>query len=262
MDSTQLPQERENERIRTEVAQRVSGETDKNWDMDGVMDARTRNLLSFAAVECRIIGTFFVDLKTENQADSDLDLKFGCDISNYYPNKGLKVYKPTAEALQAIVNFIDGSILQDYKDRFGSTARVNLGAIRYASTNRKYQHVDNVPVGIFPADLLSQKSALFGMTRTGKSNTAKIIAKSVYELRQPKNSADKALKIGQIIFDPNGEYANENDHDKDGKGNVNALKNLWRQVDNVRQKADELKERYQNETNTDVKKDIWQEVRV
>lgn len=66
MDSTQLPQERENERIRTEVAQRVSGETDKNWDTDGVMDAKTRNLLSFAAVECRIIGTFYLDLQKED----------------------------------------------------------------------------------------------------------------------------------------------------------------------------------------------------
>jgi hypothetical protein len=84
-----------------------------------------------------------------------------------------------------------------------------------------------VPISIFPADLLSQKSALFGMTRTGKSNTAKIIAKSVYELRYPKNSSDSPLRIGQIIFDPNGEYANENAQDKDKNNNPNALKNIW-----------------------------------
>lgn len=89
MDAAQLPQEKE--RIRTEVAQRVSGEPDKHWDTDSVMDAKTRNLLSFAAVECRIIGTFYLDLQHQDQNDSDLILKFGCDISNYYPNKGLKV---------------------------------------------------------------------------------------------------------------------------------------------------------------------------
>lgn len=228
MDSTQLPQERENERIRTEVAQRVSGETDKNWDTEGVMDAKTRNLLSFAAVECRIIGTFYLDLQNEEQSDSDLSLKFGSDISNYYPNKGLKVYKPNDEALERIVNYIDNSVLADYREKFNSTTRVKLGSIRYASTNRKYQQIDNVPVSIFPADLLSQKSALFGMTRTGKSNTAKIIAKSVYELRYPKSADDSSLRIGQIIFDPNGEYANENVQD-----NNSALKNVWQIRDEV-----------------------------
>lgn len=227
MDAAQLPQERENERIRTEVAQRVSGEADKHWDTDGVMDAKTRNLLSFAAVECRIIGTFYLDLQNQDQEDSDLILKFGCDISNYYPNKGLKVYKPNAEALQEIVNYIDASILEDYKLKFGTTARVQLGTVRYASTNRRFQQIDDVKVSIYPSDLLSQKSAVFGMTRTGKSNTTKIIAKSIYELRYPKNGDDKPLKIGQIIFDPNGEYANENAQDIDGKGNANALKNIF-----------------------------------
>ena len=51
--------------------------------------------------------------------------------------------------------------------------------------------------------------ALFGMTRTGKSNTTKIVLKTIFELRwQPA-----ALRIGQVIFDPNGEYANENTKD-------------------------------------------------
>lgn len=223
MDAAQLPQEKENERIRTEVAQRVSGEADKHWDTDGVMDAKTRNLLSFAAVECRIIGTFYLDLQHQDQTDSDLILKFGCDISNYYPNKGLKVYKPNAEALEAIVNYTDFANQNDLR----SKARVQLGNVRYASTNRRFQQIDDVKVSIYPSDLLSQKSAVFGMTRTGKSNTTKIIAKSIYELRYPTNGDDKPLKIGQIIFDPNGEYANENAQDTDGKGNANALKNVY-----------------------------------
>lgn len=223
MDAAQLPQDRENERIRTEVAQRVSGEYDRHWDTDGIMDTKTRHLLSFAAVECRIIGTFYLDLQNQSQEDSNLILKFGSDISNYYPNKGLKVYKPNAESLQAIVNFMDLTNQSDLKSKLS----VQLGTVRYASTNRRFQQVDDVKVSIYPADLLSQKSALFGMTRTGKSNTAKIIAKSVYELRYPSNTDDKPLKIGQIIFDPNGEYANENSQDIDGSGNANALKNIY-----------------------------------
>ncbi|MDR0248982.1 MAG: DUF87 domain-containing protein [Oscillospiraceae bacterium] len=224
LDSAALPNSAEAERIRVETAQRVSGEIEQNWDSDGVMDAKTRVYLGYAAVECRIIGTFFLD---KDNSDDQLGLRFGCDISNYYPNRGLKVYKPTGSALKAIVNYIDPANLRDHEEKYGRTKAVKIGNIRYASTNRKYQDVDDVPVCIHPIDLLSQKTALFGMTRTGKSNTTKIIAKSVFELRKESES-NTPLRIGQIIFDPNGEYANENAQDSDGSGNPNALKNIWR----------------------------------
>ena len=220
MDSAPLPQDSEAERIRVETAQRVSGE-DLNWDQQGAMDARTRNYLSYAGVKCRIIGTFYFEEDSQN-SEAELNLKFGSDISNYYPNRGLKVYKPNGSALEQIVNYCDPSTLKSHIEKYNNSERVKLGQVRYASTNRKYQQIDNVPVYIYPADLLSQKSALFGMTRTGKSNTTKIIAKSVYELRTNENPDDTPLRIGQIIFDPNGEYANENVQD-----NNSALKNIW-----------------------------------
>ncbi|PWB54036.1 MAG: hypothetical protein C3F06_05650 [Candidatus Methanoperedenaceae archaeon] len=240
MDAAQLPNSSEAERIRVETAQRVSGDTDKHWDGDGIMDAKTRVYLGYAGVQCRIIGTFYLDTQTEEQnGNSRLHLKFGSDLSNFYPNRGLKVYKPNGKALELIVNYTDPSNRQEHIEKYGTTEKVKLGFIRYASTNRKFQEIDDVPVHIYPADLLSQKSALFGMTRTGKSNTTKIIAKSVYELRYPKNSGDKELRIGQIVFDPNGEYANENIQDKDGKNNPNALKNIW-EIRKGAKKADEV----------------------
>ncbi|GAB6390895.1 MAG: DUF87 domain-containing protein [Treponematales bacterium] len=228
MDSAPLPEDKEAERIRVETAQRVSGETDTHWDSDKAMDARTRVYLGYAGVQCRIIGTFFLEDNPEN-SEAPLALKFGSDISNYYPNRGLKVYKPNANALEEIVNYCDPMNKQEQKEKHQNAARVKLGCVRYASTNRKYQQIDDVPVYIYPSDLLSQKSALFGMTRTGKSNTTKIIAKSVFELRKESGEGEP-MRIGQIIFDPNGEYANENAQDADGKGNPNALKNVWRLI--------------------------------
>ena len=69
------------------------------------------------------------------------------------------------------------------------------------------------------------------MTRTGKSNTTKIIAKSVFDLRfDPKE--DKPPRIGQIIFDPDGEYANENVQDTNEEKNPSALKNVWQSNEN------------------------------
>lgn len=211
MDATELPDSKQSESVRVETARQVSGETERHWDSEAAMDADTRVLLGYAGVRCRILGTFFLEADGDNPRNTVL--RFGSDISNYYPNRGLKVYKPVGDALEKIVNYVR----VDDKADMSSTVSVPLGVVRYASTNRKGQRVDDVPVNIHPANLLAQKTAVFGMTRMGKSNTMKIIAQAVYNLR--RNGGER---IGQIIFDTNGEYANENVQD-----NRSALKNIW-----------------------------------
>ena len=218
MDAAPLPGSDEAERIRVESAQRISGETDRHWDDSKAMDLQTNYLLSFAGVKCRVIGTFFLDL--DPQDTSSLVTRFGSDLSNYYPNQDLTVYKPNEDALKEMVNYQDSDRREDLRNH----SRVPIGEVRYASTNRGFQGVSNVEVNISPADLLEQKTALFGMTRTGKSNTTKIIAKSVFDLRFDER---QQLRIGQIIFDPNGEYANQNVQDADKKNDPSALKNVW-----------------------------------
>lgn len=219
MDAAPLPSQPEAERIRAEVASRVSGETGTHWDESAVMDAKTNQFLSFAGVKCRVIGTFYLEDAPNSQGAGNLILRFGSDISNYYPNQGLKVYKPNGKALATIVNYRDPDRTDPLSD-----LTVQFGNIRYASTNRAFQSISDVSVAIVPADLLGQKTALFGMTRTGKSNTTKVIIKAVFELRYVRN---EPLRIGQIVFDPNGEYANENVQDSNGL-NPAAIKNVWR----------------------------------
>jgi hypothetical protein len=110
-----------------------------------------------------------------------------------------------------------------------SARRVWVGEVRYASTNRQFQGVSDVKFYLSPRNLLTQKTAVFGMTRTGKSNTTKIILQSVFNLRfpEPSQEADPPLRIGQIVFDPDGEYANENEQDAKGAKNPRAIKNVW-----------------------------------
>lgn len=205
VDSALLPGDMEKERVLVENAERMHGAAN-HWDSE-LQDATTKKMLSFGAVKCRVVGTFYMEEDKQQYV-----LKFGNDLSNFYPNRGLKVYKPSAEALEAIVNFgID------------KRSSVKIGSVRYSSTNRKNQGVAEVKVDIDPRDLIAQKTAVFGMTRTGKSNTVKIIAKSIYQLRQKANK-----KIGQLIFDANGEYANENMQDVNDEGQAQALRNVWK----------------------------------
>lgn len=223
MDAVPLPTSSEAEQIRVESAEEVSGELGIHWDEPEAMDSQTSQKLSFAGVGCRVIGTFFLDLVG---ADPPILMpRFGSDLSNYYPNRGLVVYKPNDNSLKEIVNYQDSDRLEDLINQ----TRVPIGEVRYASTNRAFQGISNVEVSISPADMLEQKTALFGMTRTGKSNTTKIIAKSVFDLRF---DSEKSLRIGQIIFDPNGEYANENVQDANNQANPSALKNVWKSNSN------------------------------
>jgi DNA helicase HerA-like ATPase len=219
MDAAPLPNASEAERVRVESAQRASGD-DTHWDSSEFMDGQTHQLLSYAGVKCKVVGTFFLDQDPKNDSPEALVLRFGSDISNYYPNKGLKVYKPNKDALQHIVNYRDPDRKNDLNQQ-----SVIIGNIRYASTNRSFQGISDVKVEITPSDLLSQKTALFGMTRTGKSNTTKIILQSIFNLRFSQKSSSK---IGQIVFDPNGEYANENTQDAGADGKSAAIKNIWK----------------------------------
>jgi hypothetical protein len=199
-----------------DVAQRVSGDLHKSWDDKDVMDAMTTQYLGFAGVRCRVMGTYYIDrLGSDDQPE--FRLAFGSDLSNYYPNRGLKVYKPTDDVLKAIVNFRDPRSVVDPQ------VRVRIGEVRYASSNRPFHNISGVRVELSPLDLLGQKTALFGMTRTGKSNTTKVILKSIFALRWYQRAQKR---VGQVVFDPNGEYANENAQDANGQVPT-AIKNVW-----------------------------------
>jgi len=94
LDHAELPNSQEALRVRVENAQRVSCELDKTFDHRDVMDPTTNNLLGYAGVRCRAIGTFYMD-KLRDGADAKFELIFGSDLSNYYPNRGLKVFQST-----------------------------------------------------------------------------------------------------------------------------------------------------------------------
>ena len=198
---TKLPNAIDMDYSRFQAGQRAS-DTPETWDAQGKTDQFTLHQLRFAGVRCRVLGTYQIS----NAARDNWALRFGSDVSNFYSGRGLKVYRPTLQALDTIVNF-SKPILGDAHPLAGH--RVRLGRVRYASTERP--GAAGVPVNVDPTDLIARRTALFGMSRTGKSNTTKMIASAVFRLRgsNPVNG-----RVGQLIFDVNGEYANDNPIDR------------------------------------------------
>ena len=196
--STKLNSEVDLSKTRFEVVQR-SNDTGQNYDDAQQTDQFTLNLLRYAGVKCRILGTFRVH---RPEPDANWQLYFGADIDNFFAGQGMKIYKPGENALQQIVNY--------RSDGVGQTTSTRIGRLRYSAAVKETNTPESVPVEITAEDFIAQRTALFGMTRTGKSNTTKTIVAALFKLRQSATGT----RVGQLIFDPNGEYANDNPQDQ------------------------------------------------
>ena len=195
LKASPLPNDIEMKHARLEAGQRAA-QTPDNWDEGGKTDQFTLDQMRYAGAHCRILGTFRMNLDEEAKK---WNLEYGGDIDNFYAGQGMKVYKLTGSALERIANYTLW--------KGASSDPVEIGQIRYAASIRD---PETVPVRMIAEDILAQRTALFGMTRTGKSNTTKTIASAVFRLRTMRGSQ----RVGQLIFDPNGEYANENPQDQ------------------------------------------------
>lgn len=163
------------------------------------LDSYTRAEFQFSGLECRVIGTFY---KTGTGT-----IRFAGDLDNFYSPHNYRVVKPTGTVLEYIVNFREGGIP-------GGKGDERIGRVRYSSSLR---HVtgEDVPVYVSALDFLGKRTALFGMTRTGKSNSVKKIIQSTIGISQSgvQLNGEKLKPVGQIVFDINGEYANANQQD-------------------------------------------------
>ena len=200
--SCKLPQDDDNIRTKLDSIQNKTATYSAEQP-----DALTQNLLQFSGLHCRVLGTFYM----KNQ-----ELQLGSDIENFSSSLTQAVYLPKGDALKTIVNYVDHIRKKKSEEDFKNMGinqivePFEIGTVRYTSSDRLQRKDDNdkVPVSIQPADFLARPTAVLGMTRTGKSNMVKQTVSVV-----KKVSKDANLKIGQLIFDINGEYANANGQD-------------------------------------------------
>ncbi len=179
------------------------------------LDTFTRYEFGFSGIQCRILGTFYC-----NKLDKTC---FGADVENFYSAHNYIIIKPNPEVLELIANFREGGIV-------GTPTDIMIGRVRYSSSRRFQEQENIIPVYVSPRDFLGKRTALFGMTRTGKSNTVKKIIQATVQMsskaphlltKASSLSPEELLEpfasdgipkfpVGQIIFDINGEYANAN----------------------------------------------------
>ncbi|MGZ3853887.1 MAG: ATP-binding protein [Flavisolibacter sp.] len=202
-----LPQDVDMLRTRIEHSQRRTADELFGEDVHDGLDPLTHAELQYGGLKCRVLGTFYLD---------DGHLKLGSDIENYMCSTRLRVFKPRGDALSKIVNHINQEVLTKSIDEAkksgfkGLPSPIEIGTVRYTSTARLHRGATEpkVPVMIQPSDFLSRRTAVLGMTRTGKSNTVKTTVAAV-----TMAAKRDGIRVGQIIFDLNGEYANATGQD-------------------------------------------------
>ena len=196
--SVKLSTDTDLDKIRFEAVQR-SNDTEYSYDESRQTDQFTLNMLRYSGIRCRTLGTFRL---CQASPEDEWTVHFGSDIANFNAGQGMKIYKPIGNALENIANH-----RRDSEESFISE---EVGRLRYSAAIKEYVTPESVPVSIQARDFIAQRTALFGMTRSGKSNTTKIIASALFRLRSEANGEI----VGQLIFDPNGEYANDNPQDQ------------------------------------------------
>jgi hypothetical protein len=158
------------------------------------LDVWTQSELQWGALSCDVLGMFYAE-PTDTQR-----LSFSGDVNNVVSAHRYKVYAPDEQLLNLIVN---GTVKLEHQCAIGElrTMECRLSA----GNNNQLLHI---PVKISMNDFKGCRTAMFGKTRLGKSNVVKLIAQGMLDATVADNS------VGQLVFDINGEYANDNPQDE------------------------------------------------
>jgi len=208
----QLPTEKELINVRSDAMREIITEKGRASarEPSEIIDILTRNEIQFSGIKVKVLGTFYEEIVNGNRI-----LTFGSDVDNFYSASRYKVYKPYGNSLSIIVSYPKITKQEELKRQEEGVIpkRIRIGTVRYSSTLRRSKKIEekkstNVSVNVNIEDFISMKTAIFGMTRLGKSNTMKIIATAVFQY-----AIESGVKIGQLLFDPAGEYTYINPQD-------------------------------------------------
>jgi len=156
------------------------------------LDVFTQSELQWGALKTEVLGMFYP------HPDDPEKLEFSGDLNNFVSAHKYRVFSPD----DALLDLITNSLVPE-------TNRFPLGKLRLTECRLPLPEstLPDVQVNVSTNDFMGTRTAMFGKTRLGKSNVVKIIAQSLIE------TTKESKNVGQIIFDINGEYANDNPQD-------------------------------------------------
>ena len=160
------------------------------------LDVFTQAELQWGALKTTVLGMIY------QSPDDYSRIEFAGDLNNIVSAHKYRVYSPDDRLLDLIVN---ASVPEQHRFSIG---KLRLTEVRLPLPGKSMPHVD---VQLSTDDFMATRTALFGKTRLGKSNIVKLIAQSVIETME--TVSDDAYSCGQLIFDVDGEYANDNPQD-------------------------------------------------
>jgi hypothetical protein len=168
--------------VPTPIQRDIEGTVFQLHKVQAIPDPVTNKELQWSALKATVVGTYY---DTEDR-DGALTVAFGNDVDTFFSPHAYQVFVPTADDLEVLINsFVEAA------------DPLTIGELRYTETPRAVGEREVVPVRVDPRDFVGHeygnRTALFGKTRMGKSNTVKVIADTILS---------SGLGVGQVIFAP------------------------------------------------------------
>ncbi|MEK6236735.1 MAG: DUF87 domain-containing protein, partial [Planctomycetales bacterium] len=217
LDHVQLPRQDAAAGSSKDVPREVRGEMDPSWVLPVEGVSTPPSAADSMGLRCRVLGAFHV--AQGNDDSGRCALAFESELSGYYPQRGLQVFKLREKFLERVVNFRNS-----LADSEPATTLLSIGEIGGGSTHRPARHVGEARFRIDPRDLLGQPTGLFGVAGAGKSNAVKILIQSIFSQRWNRS---QPARIGQLVFDATGEYANPRARAADGSTQAVSARETW-----------------------------------
>ena len=168
------------------------------------LDPLTSSDMSWSCRRCDVLGSFY---------EMGAQVFFSGDLQGLSAPSEYRVYQP-GHLLHLVIN---GTYAIDASGLFRAQEYARGGFPNFISDQdysaigfyRPTEHPEDreLPANLYLSDIAGRRTALFGKTRSGKSNAVKVIVSALLA----RNAY--ARDLGQIIIDTNGEYANDNPQD-------------------------------------------------
>lgn len=199
----------DNKRVFIGTVESENPEMENNFELKGVLknsqqfkkevDFNYRNKNLFTTYRCRMLGVCYI---TPNE------IKYHSNIRTYPAPMSLKLFIPSNDFMNNL--FLSAVSASDNEE---ADVIFEIGRLQYGTDplyTKSYANENVVRVQFNATNLLRKRTAIFGKSGYGKSNTVK----TVIAMMSTKHDS-----CGQLILDTNGEYALDNSQN-DGLMNI------------------------------------------